>query len=143
MWAATKKLLGGHRDQSRGSPVLGPSPVGYFCCSWLYLGVVLRALEQSWDGFSCPIPRSVMILRVPLVSDAHFWCLAERRGLRTPCAACSPSTRAAGADAASVLGRGLVKHEVLGAGKRQHLPHPSQGFIVLPLYCCVYKPGAL
>ena len=85
-----------------------------------------------------------MILCVPSASDAHFWCLVEQRALCTPCAAArSLPTRAAGADAASVLSQGLVKHEVPGAGKRQHLPHPDQGFIVLPLYCCVYKPGAL
>lgn len=121
----------------------GVQPHGCSRCWWLHQDAVLRELEQSWEWLSCLTPRSEMTLCVPLASDARFWSLAERRGLCTPCASRSLPTRAAGADAASVLGWGLAKHEVLGTGKRQHLPHPGQGFIVLPLYCCVYKPGAL
>lgn len=95
------------------------------------LGWALLPGTKVSDDFMCPFSVRCLVL-VPG---------------RTAWAACTLChllpTRAAGADAASVLGWELAKHEALGPGKRQQLPCPSQDFIVLPLYCCVYKLGAL
>lgn len=106
-----------------------PQPLG-LSGSWWCPGAALRVQEQSWvvsPAKSCCSQRSV-VSRCVLLCPLVLW-----GGPRSPCASCSPS----------VLDQGLAEHEVLGAGKRQHLPHQGQGFMVLPLYCCVYKPGAL